>query len=381
MDRKQQIRLKILHLLYESNGDYFGIGGVGERAYQIYSRLREKHDITLLCKKYPGAQQDGTINGLRHIFVGSESSQLTTTLLSYAFRASQFVRQHGPEYDVIIEEFSPAIPTFLEQYRTKPVILQIQGYTGPQYFEKYNPLFALVLYGFERFRPRRYRRIITVSPQTREKYTLGPGAQVEVLSNGVPDELLRTTPSETDYLLYLGRLDIHHKGLDLLLSAFHTFSPERPDLRLIIAGDGRDREALMKLIGKLPSALQKKIELPGWVSGDEKTALLQEALMVVMPSRYETQGIVALEAMASGKALVVSDIPELGYVAACGGGVAFREGDVTALTGAIRLLASGSDLRTMGQKGRNWVADFTWNAIASGFEAMLLDTVSQHSRK
>lgn len=380
MDRLQKSRLKILHLLYESKGDSFGIGGVGERAYQIYHRLNKRHDITVLCKKYPGAR-DGMIEGLRHIFVGVESRRLTTTLLCYAFRAAQFVRKHGGEYDVIVEEFSPAIPTFLDHYRKNTVILQIQGYTGLKYFEKYNPLFALVLYSFERFRPRGYRQIITVSPQTLEKYTLGPGAWVEVLSNGVPADFFECTPSETDYLLYLGRLDIHHKGLDILLTAFHAFNREYPDIRLVIAGSGRDRESLLQLIGKLPENVQNKIELRGWVAGDEKTSLLRDALMVVMPSRYETQGIVALEAMACGKALVVSDIPELGYVPSCGAGVSFRQGDPDSLAATIRQLASRRDLRAIGQKGREWVMDFTWDATASGFEAILQNAVAQHNRK
>ncbi len=380
MDSQHKSRLRVLHLLYESKGDYFGIGGVGERAYQIYSRLKERHDITILSKKYPGAR-DRSIEGLSHIFVGTESRRLTTTLLSYAFRAAQYVRKHGDEYDVIIEEFSPAIPTFLDLYRKRPVILQIQGYTGRKYFEKYNPLFALVLYCFERFRPRGYRRIITVSQQTLEKYTRGAGARVEVLSNGAPDDLFQCIPSETDYLLYLGRIDVHHKGLDILLTAFNAFNRESPGTRLVIAGSGRDQESFLQLIGKLPEDAREKIELRGWVAGEEKTSLLKDALMVVMPSRYETQGIVALEAMACGKAVVVSDIPELGYVPSCGGGVSFRQGDAGSLAEAITRLASHRDLHEMGQKGRTWVRNFTWNAVASEFEAILHDAVAHDNRK
>ena len=118
--------MKILHLPYESKGDYFGIGGVGIRAYEIYKYLKDKHDITLLCKKYPGAQNK-EIEGLRHIFVGTESKSLTKTLLSYAYHAAMFVKKHADEFDIIIEEFSPAIPTFLHAFTKKPVILQIQG--------------------------------------------------------------------------------------------------------------------------------------------------------------------------------------------------------------------------------------------------------------
>ncbi len=84
--------MKILHLLYESKGDYFGIGGVGIRAYEIYRHLRDRHDITLLCKKYLGAK-DGEINGLRHVFVGTESKSLMKTLLSYAYQSTVFVKK------------------------------------------------------------------------------------------------------------------------------------------------------------------------------------------------------------------------------------------------------------------------------------------------
>ena len=137
--------MKILHLLYESKGDYFGIGGVGIRAYEIYGRLKDRHDITLLCKKYPGAV-DGYKEGVKHVFVGTESRGLTKTLLSYAWQALLFARKYGKEFDIIIEEFSPGIPTFLHFFSGRPLVLQIQGYTGIKYFEKYNIFYSFVLY-------------------------------------------------------------------------------------------------------------------------------------------------------------------------------------------------------------------------------------------
>src|ERR1700690_4497420 len=163
--------MKILHLLYESRGDYFGIGGVGERAYQIYSRLKSRHDITLLCKKYPGAK-DGYIDGLKHIFVGAESRSLTRTLLSYAYQASLYVKNCPHAFDIIIEEFSPATPTFLHLFTNRPIILQVQGHTGLLYFDKYNPLYASVLYAFEHLRPRFYNNFIFINKNTQNKLCL-----------------------------------------------------------------------------------------------------------------------------------------------------------------------------------------------------------------
>ncbi len=369
--------MKILHLLYESEGDYFGIGGVGVRAYEIYRRLKDRHDITLLCKRYPGAK-DSLIQGLRHVHVGVESRSLTVTLLAYARQASRYVRENGTGYDIIVEEFSPAIPTFLDSYHERQVVLQVQGYTGTKYFVKYNPLYSTVLYLSERIRPPRYRNIILVSEESRKRYGMDEsrGRRIGVISNGISPELLSGRPGIGDYILYLGRIDVHHKGLDILLRAYHEFRASRPDIRLVIAGDGRDRENFTRLLGRLPAETQAGIRQAGWVDGDAKINLFSDALLVVVPSRYETQGIVTLEAMACGKALVVSDIPELSHVVSSGAGVSFRSEDASALAAVLTVLINGHDLQAMGQRGREWVKDYTWDSVALRFEEYLLSVAN-----
>jgi glycosyltransferase involved in cell wall biosynthesis len=363
--------MKILHLLYESKDDYFGIGGVGIRAYEIYGRLKDRHDITLLCKKYPGAV-DGYKEGLKHIFVGTESKGLTKTLLSYAWQALLFTRKYGKEFDIIIEEFSPGIPTFLHFFSGGPLVLQIQGYTGVNYFEKYNILFAGILYLFERLRPLFYRNIIIISDNSLDRYNLhGRGKNIETVPNGIPEELLHCESGEEDYMLYLGRIDIHHKGLDILLEAYKEFNNTCPHIRLVIAGDGRDREKFIGLMESLPGLVKKNIELRGWVEGDEKISLLKNALLVVMPSRYETQGIVALEAMAMGKAVVASNIPELSYVTSNRAGLSFKTGEALSLVEAMKNLITSEERREMGRRGRDWVKNYTWDKIALKYEGFL----------
>jgi len=363
--------MKILHLLYESKGDYFGIGGVGIRAYEIYRRLKDRHDITLLCKKYPGAA-DGYKEGLKHMFVGTESKGLTKTLLSYAYHAALFTKKYGNEFDIIIEEFSPAIPTFLHFFTERPLVLQIQGYTGLKYFEKYNFFYSCILYLFERLRPLWYRNIIVVSDNTTKRYHLHERKKnIELVPNGIPKELLSYEPEESDYILYLGRIDIHHKGLDILLQAYGEFCNAVSGIRLVIAGDGRDREKFSGLTESLPGMVKKNIELKGWVDGDEKISLLKNALLVVMPSRYETQGIVALEAMALGKAVIVSDIPELSYITGNRAGLSFKTGNAVSLAQSMKDLVASNERREMGQRGRDWVSHYTWENVALKYEGFL----------
>jgi glycosyltransferase involved in cell wall biosynthesis len=366
--------MKILHLLYESKGDSFGIGGVGIRAYEIYKHLSSRHDITLLCKKYPGAR-DKEIEGLKHVFVGSESNNLTRALLSYAFHATQFARKYGDEFDIIIEEFSPAIPTFLHLWTKKPLVLQVQGYTGRLYFKKYNFFYALVLCGLEQVRPRFYRHLIFISDQTAKKYSLKCTVNHIIIPNGVSDEFLHVAPGEGDYVLYLGRIDIYGKGLDLLIRAYREFFQSFPHIRLVIAGDGRDMAPFRNLLSALPDAVRRNVDLLGWVSGYEKQQALQNALFAVFPSRHEVQPIAVLEAMACEKAVLVSDIPEFSFVTEHGAGIAFRSGDPVSLAQSMKDMAFSDMREEMGKRGRNLVEDHAWDKIAVRYEEFLKSVV------
>ncbi len=368
--------MKILHLLYESKGDYFGIGGVGTRAYEIYRYLKHRHEITLLCKRYPSSPLTKNIEGLRHIFVGSGSKSLTKSLLSYAYKAALFVKNHGDEFDIIIEDFSPAIPTFLNLYKKRPVILQIQGYTGKGYFKKYNILYSSVLFILEKVRSRFYRDIIVVSDATRKRFIFNRNSNIQIISNGIHDELINCERGCSDYILYLGRIDIHSKGLDILIDAYRDFYNFFPDIRLVVAGDGRDMKVFRKRVETLPANVRDNIEMTGWVEGRKKIDLFKDAVMVVIPSRYETQGIVVLEAMAHGKPVITSDIPELNYVVNCGAGMAFKAGIAESLYKAMKALINNNRKREeMGEKGREMVKDFTWEKVALRYEKFLQDVI------
>jgi glycosyltransferase involved in cell wall biosynthesis len=362
--------VKIAHLLYESVGDPFGIGGTGVRAYEIYRRLKARHDVTLVCKRYPGAR-DGDIDGLRHVYVGAESRSLTRTLLAYGLQGARFIRAHGAAFDVVVEEFAPPIPTFLHAFTDRPVVLQVQGHTGRHYFRKYNPAYAAVLVGLEKLRPRFYRTVIVPSRHTAARASLARTARVDVVPNGVPPELLERVPSEGDYVLYLGRIDPYSKGLDTLLEAYPAFHAACPGVRLVIAGAGKEAARFEAMLARLPAATRATVQTPGWVAGERKLELLSQARFVVVPSRHEAQPIGALEAMACGKAMLVSDLPELGDVVERDGGVAFRTGDAASLARAMATLAASDALGAMGQRARDWVKACTWDNIAVRFEAVL----------
>lgn len=364
--------MKILQLIYESFGSPFGFGGAGVRAYEIYKRLKDRHDITLLCLKYPNAR-DGDIEGLKHIFVGTESKSLTKSVLSYTIKAARFLRRFGNDFDVIVENFLPSTPFFSSFLTKKPVILQFQGIMGGHSLRKFTPFYSIPMYMVERFYPGLYDRFIFVSDITKEKVLSrikGKCKLCPVIPNGINKELLSVTPWDGDYILFLSRIDIYTKGLDLLINAFERISSEFPDLRLILAG--YEFNSFTKLVSDRPASIKERIEYAGFLTGDKKAKLLSGAKIFVLPSRHESSPISILEAAAYGKPVIVSDIPELSFVQKEGFGLSFQSGSVDGLTEKMRILLRDNKQRqAMGKRGREFSSKFLWDSIALQFENVL----------
>lgn len=370
--------MKILQIIYESFGSPFGFGGAGVRAYEIYKRLKDRHDITLLCMRYPGAR-DGEIQGLRHVFVGTESQNLTKSVLAYTLKAARFVMKYGGDFDLIVENFLPTTPFFSPLLTKTPVILQVQGIMEGHYFKKFNLLYSLPIHFSEKYYPLLHDRFIFVSPVTGEKVMKRVKKKVtlcRVIPNGIDEELLHSVPVDGNYILFFSRIDVYTKGLDILLSAFEAISPSSPDIRLVLAG--YEFDSFARLTSCLPSSLKSKIEYAGFVTGDEKKRLLSGARIVVLPSRHESSPISIIEAAACGKPLIVSDIAELKFVEENNFGMAFPSGSVDGLKQGVELLLKDSQLRDrLGARGREFARNCLWDSVATDFENVLELTVHE----
>lgn len=367
--------MRILQLIYESLNSPFGFGGAGVRAYEIYKRLKERHDIILLCMRYPGAR-DKEIEGLKHIFLGTENSSLTMSVIAYTISASNFVRKYGHEYDIIVENFLPSTPFFSRFLTRTPVILQIQGVMERHAFKKFNPFYSLPMYGVERIYPGLYDRFIFVSEITMKKVMavlkkIG-SKRCYLIPNGIDRDYLNFNLPEEDYVLFMSRLDIYTKGLDILLRAFVKISHDFPSLRLILAGYEFDR--FKKILSLCPAELRHRIEYAGFLSGMDKLRLLAAAKVFVLPSRHESSPISIIEAAACGRPVIVSNIEELHFVKDNGFGLTFSSGSDVGLADKLRLLLEDKEKRSeLGRQGRLYAGQFLWDDIASRFESLLED--------
>ena len=128
-----------------------------------------------------------------------------------------------------------------------------------------------------------------------------PGAAVKVIPNGVSVERsVYVNRRKERQVLFAGRL-WEIKGLDILIRALADLH----DIRLLVAGDGPERERLLHLIEQLHLS---NIVLLGDVNRSQLQRFMQESSVLVVPSRSEGLGMVALEAMTCGCPVIAFDV-------------------------------------------------------------------------
>ncbi len=140
--------------------------------------------------------------------------------------------------------------------------------------------------------------------------TLEPAlnGHITVVYNGVDTHRFSSAvpfPAVTPYILAVGQLAAH-KGFDLLIEAFAHVSGKHPKVQLRIVGEGAQRTGLETLISR--KKLVQCVQLLGNVGEQMIASLMAGCLFVVMPSRREPFGIVALEGMAAGKSVIASNV-------------------------------------------------------------------------
>ncbi len=285
-------------------------GGQPVRTYEINKRLAKRHEITVFTSTYPGAKRCVIKDGIKYKRLGIRipgfglSPHLT-------FLATLGPRLASSNPDLVVEEFTPPIGfCLLPMWTSRPVISVVQWFFFGHWEKRYKLPFSKIMALIARKRMYRYF-IVQTDAMKKTIMNYVPGAIVEKIPCGInPDNFLEPGAS-SNFVLYLGRVEKQGKGVDLLLKVWRIIC-SRNKVPLIIAGDGHDRQFLEKLVTRY--GLSEVIKFVGKVHGSDKKRLLRECRFVVMPSREETFGLVALEAMAASKSVVAFDIPHLNEV-------------------------------------------------------------------
>jgi glycosyltransferase involved in cell wall biosynthesis len=223
-----------------------------------------------------------------------------------------------------------------------------------------------------------------------ERYFGVPGAESHVIPNGVrsdrydwlrtldhTDFRLRFAEPDEEIVFNVGRL-VYEKGSDLLVEAAAKVLARRPKTKFVIGGTG---PLLHRLEGRLRElGLEQRVLLTGFLSDEDRDRLYLLASCCVFPSRYEPFGIVALESMAAGTPVVVSNVGGLGTVVTHGEtGITVYPDDVDSLAwGILRTLEEPETARQRAATVRQTVRErFSWSHIARLTLAVYAEAVAE----
>jgi glycosyltransferase involved in cell wall biosynthesis len=337
-------------------------GGQPVRTFQINSRLAQEHDIEVLTATYPNAVRRVSRANIRYRRLGIRvpgwglSPHLSfLACLPYAVRRTP--------HDILIEEFTPPVGfCMLPWHTTKPVISMVQWF----FFRDWERRYRLPFERYMRSLGHRgkYKRFIVQTTCMGDYFReLLPSADIWKVPCGINADAFHQGSGEGNYALFLGRLDISHKGLDFLIEAWNELACSGLRIPLKIVGAGPGEKWLRDQVSR--HQLDDVIEMVGRVEGGAKEALLRGCRFLVMPSRQETFGLTALEAMAASKPVLAFDIPHLNEVVRPEWGELTRLGHVSEFAQrAAALWKEPQRTADMGQRANRAARAYQWDEIA-----------------
>lgn len=189
---------------------------------------------------------------------------------------------------------------------------------------------------------------------------VGSGINVPAGFFGVDPHARFNVPDR--YLLYVGRID-RNKGVDRLFKYYEALREEWPDVPpLVLVG---------RAVLDIPD--DPKVLHLGYVTEEEKFALLKGCDVLLMPSPFESLSVIVLEAWAMGRPVLVNAACRVleGQCVRSGGGLFYR--GYSEFAEALRRLVTDRDLQArLGAAGRRYVqAEYEWPVVESRTETFL----------
>ncbi|MEV4431147.1 glycosyltransferase family 4 protein [Streptomyces sp. R-07] len=290
--------------------------------------------------------------------------------LSFGFLSAARVRRwlHDGTFDVvhIHEPTSPSLGLLTCWAAQGPIVAT---------FHTSNPRSRAMLAAYPILQPalEKISARIAVSEYARRTLVEHLGGDAVVIPNGVDvDFFARAKPKEEwqgETLGFIGRIDEPRKGLPVLMRALPKILTERPGARLLVAGRGDEEEA----VASLPAEMRSRVQFLGMVSDEDKARLLRSVDVYVAPNTGgESFGIILVEALSAGAAVLASDLDAFAQVLDQGAaGELFANEDADALAdAAIALLGDAPRRAELSARGSAHVRRFDWSTVGADILAV-----------
>jgi glycogen(starch) synthase len=357
------------------------IGGSEIFAAKLLMALRERHEFVVVTRQdSPDLPAEESYDGIpvyRLPFYTAMASGDLKQLIRLRQQVAGLKRNFAPDL-IHIHNFGPSILFHHEtaDARSAPMLFTVQLEISP--YKKAGPDTLLE----QTLRAADWVNCVSSETlaQVRQRVPqTSPRSSVVFNALHVPSLLPRALPLEPPRLLCLGRLQ-RQKGFDLALSALAEIIDRFPSARLIIAGDGPERGSLERQVADLH--LTGAVDFVGWVSPDEVPALIDSAMMVIIPSRYEGLPLIGLEAALMARPIVASRISGLSEIVLHEktGFLVEPEGTAGLVEAIVFLLTHPRQAAQMGQAGRCRTQElFSWEQCVDDYNALYGKLVSRQS--
>ncbi|HXW99401.1 MAG TPA: glycosyltransferase family 4 protein, partial [Methanomicrobiales archaeon] len=349
------------------------IGGVERRVHELGRRLASRgHEVHHFGMKFwdgPATIESGgvRIHGVTPASPLYEGGR-RAILPAARYAASLLPPLLDGEFDIIDAQqfpylhcFPASLAAFLGEV---PLVITWHEVWGDYWREYLGELEGLVGEATEWAVARLPATAAAVSRTTRDQLAgLGTARPIEILPNGIDTRAIASAPPAAGHwdLLYAGRL-IPEKRVDLLVSAIPFLLGDFPSLRVLIVGDGPERDALIRQAGRLGVA--DRVTFAGFLpDASAVTGCMKSASVFVSPSVREGFGMGALEAMACGTPVVTVDHPRNAVVER----ITTSTGRVAALTPedlAAKIGECLADPSGFGEACMAMAAGYDWDLIA-----------------
>lgn len=296
----------------------FNKGGKEKRNYDVAVRLAAAgFDVHVYCMKWwDGDARSVVSEGVRlhaisplyPLYAGGRRS--IWQAVRFAARCLALVFE---EFDIVEADHIPQTTLFTLKLvcivRRKPLYAVWHEVWGLEYWVRYLGPLGLVACVVEYLSVGLPDRIISVSAHTTDRLrtVFERTDGVVTVPNGIDVAAIGDVPGSDRHtdVIFAGRL-LSHKNVDVLLRAVAILRTRRPDICVLVVGDGPERARLMRLRREL--GLEGNVSFSGFIERHEDLyALMHGSGVFVLPSTREGFGLVAAEANACGLPVVTID--------------------------------------------------------------------------
>lgn len=354
----------------------FGQGGTDSQIYGLASALfRKGHEISIIGNFIDPLWKDPSIEIQNLKFINVPSPEFPDERfgdlisgLMLSKKISIMIEKERPDLIILPAPVTGFFPSKLDI----PFIYVTHNPNGMYFYKNFllenHPLnfFSFpILHGLEEQIMHRAIAIFALNAYIESYLHMQGFSNIYQIPNGVNFTDYYSN-QDKNYILYAGGFR-RVKGIEYLIFAFSKIA-DHYDTDLLLIGSGKEKDNLKKQVSSLN--LENRVHFIPLVDKVTLRRYLAECAVFILPSLFETFGVTLLEAMASGRTVIASDIPGPQDIITHGhDGFLFEKGNVEQLVEYLDLCLSNKNLRErLGKNARKTIEQkFSFNTIANEY--------------